>query len=64
MRSMDARKHLYETSLSDNSTKLNCHFEIIEPYRLVLASFPFNIILSRSSDKANFGVTGHKYIHV
>ena len=27
--------------LSDNSTKLNCHFEIIEPYGPVLASFLF-----------------------
>ena len=26
---------------SDNSTYLNCHFEIIKPYRPVFASFPF-----------------------
>ena len=36
--------------INDNSAELNHHFEIVEPYRPVLACF---IILSRSSDKAH-----------
>ena len=44
--------------LSDNSTLLNCHFEIIETYRPVLALF-WVLFLSRSSDKVSFRATGH-----
>ena len=46
---------------SDNSTKVNCQFEIIEAYRPVLDSFSVLSFLSRSSDKVPFCVTGHIY---
>ena len=45
--------------LSDNSTLLNCQFEIIKPYQPVLASFPFLLFVSRSSKKVAFHVTNH-----
>ena len=47
--------------LSDNSTLLNCHFDIIKLYQPVLASFPFLLFLSTSSDKVPFPVVGHIY---
>ena len=46
--------------LSDNSTILNCHFEIIEPYQRVLASFLVLSFLSRSSIRS-LHMTGHKF---
>ena len=44
---------------SDNSTKLNCHFEIIELHWPVHASFLSLFFLSRSSNKVPFCVMGH-----
>ena len=47
--------------LGDNSTLLNCHFEIVEKYQPVLASFSFFLFLSSSSDKV-LCVMGHIYV--
>ena len=47
--------------LREKYNYLNCHFEIIELYRPLIASFPFFIILSRSSNKVPFRVRGHIY---
>ena len=49
--------------LGDNSSLLNCRFEIIERYRPVLAKFRFLLFLSRSLDKVPFCVTGHMYVN-
>ena len=46
---------------SDNSTELNCHLEIIEPYQPVLALFLFSL-LSRSYNKVPFGVMDHIFL--
>ena len=52
---------------NDNSTLLNCHFEVINWHQPILASFPlffFSFLSSRSSDKVPFHMTGHICIYM
>ena len=49
--------------LSDNSTLLNYHFEIIESYRPVLSSLPFSLFCLGVPIRSLFCVMGHIYAY-